>query len=141
LEFSVLYSDDNFNVSKDSVSHPRLKSSGLGVGLKARFPTSLNYAWVIGGNFFPRLQHSESATAVDINSGSTEENIRVGFDFGGEWKFSRHSQMIWDLGVSSERNLFSGSASLPDPSTGSTPSNVSVTNTMYMLNLGYRWGH
>lgn len=141
LEFSVLYSDNSFKVSNDSTLHPRIKSSGVGFGLKARFPTSVGYAWTLGGTFFPRLQHSESATAVNVSSGSSDENIRLGFDVGGEWKFSRHSQMIWSLGVSSEKNLFTGAASLPDPSTGLTPSGVSVTNTMYLLNLGYRWGH
>ncbi len=141
LEFSVLYSDNAFKVSNDSTLHPRLKSSGLGVGLKGRFPTSVSYAWTVGGMFFPRLQHSESATAVNVSSGSVDENIRIGFDVGGEWKFSRYSQMIWSLGVTSERNLFTGPASLPDPSTGSTPTGVSVTNTMYLMNLGYRWGH
>ncbi|MDG0814838.1 hypothetical protein [Bdellovibrio svalbardensis] len=141
LEFSVLYSDNNFKVSKDSTMHPRIKSSGVGVGLKGRFPTSMSYAWTVGGTFFPRLQHSESATAVNVSSGSTDENTRIGFDVGGEWKFSRHSQMIWSLGVTSEKNLFTGSATLPDSSTGLIPSGVSVTNTMYLMNLGYRWGH
>ena len=141
LEFSVLYSDDQYKVSEDSQKHPRLHSSGLGVGLKARFPTSLSYAWTVGGTFFPRLAHNESATAVDVSSGSSDENTRIGFDLGGEWKFSRYSQMTWNMGVSSERNLFSGPASLPDPQTGNTPINVSVTNTMYMFNLGYRLGH
>lgn len=141
LEFAVLYSDNAFNTSKDSTLHSRLKSNGFGVGLKARFPTSISYAWTVGGTFFPRLQHSESATAVDVSSGSADENARIGFDVGGEWKFSRHSQMIWNLGISSEKNLFTGKASLPDSSTGVTPSNVSVTNTMYLMNLGYRWGH
>lgn len=141
LEFSVLYSDNSFRVSNESTMHSRLKSNGLGVGLKARLPSSGSYSWVLGGSFFPRLQHSESATAVNARSGSTDENTRLEFDLGGEWLFSRYSQMVWNLGVSSERNLFSGTASLPDSSTGSTPSNVSVTNTLYMLNLGYRWGH
>lgn len=141
LEFAVLYSDNNFKVSNDSVSHPRSKSSGFGVGLKGRFPTSDSYAWTVGGTFFPRLSHSESATAVNVSSGSSDENIRIGFDFGGEWKFSRHSQMLWNLGLTTEKNLFTGSASLPDPSTGVTPTNVSVTNSLYMFNLGYRWGH
>ncbi|QDK39573.1 hypothetical protein [Bdellovibrio sp. NC01] len=141
LEFAVLYSDNNFKVSNDSVSHPRSKSSGFGVGLKGRFPTSDSYAWTVGGTFFPRLSHSESATAVNVSSGSSDENIRIGFDVGGEWKFSRHSQMLWNLGLTTEKNLFTGSASLPDPTTGVTPSSVSVTNSLYMFNLGYRWGH
>lgn len=141
VEFSLLLSDSKMTVPSDSTSRGRLKSQGLGVGIKARFPISANYAWVFGGNFFPRLQHSESDTGIVVHSGSPEESVRAGLDVGGEWKFSRQSQMIWSLGLSTERNLFDGSASLPDPSSGGTPSNVSVTNSLYMFSLGYRWGH
>ncbi|MBV2168199.1 MAG: hypothetical protein KUL82_05775 [Bdellovibrio sp.] len=141
VEFSVLYSDNKMTVPSDNTSRARLKSQGFGMGLKARIPTSANYSWVVGGTFFPRLQHTESATGVAISSGSPEESIRIGLDLGGEWKFTREGQMIWNLGLSAERNVFDGAAGLPDPSTGSTPSNVSVTNSLYMFSLGYRWGH
>ncbi|WP_415063513.1 hypothetical protein [Bdellovibrio sp.] len=141
VEFSVLYSDNKMTVPSDNTSRARLKSQGFGMGLKARIPTSANYSWVVGGTFFPRLQHTESATGAAISSGSPEESIRIGLDLGGEWKFTREGQMIWNLGLSAERNVFDGAAGLPDPSTGSTPSNVSVTNSLYMFSLGYRWGH
>ncbi|KHD88548.1 MAG: hypothetical protein OM95_08540 [Bdellovibrio sp. ArHS] len=141
VEFSVLFNESKMNVPSDNTSRARLKTSGLGVGLKARIPTSLNYSWVVGGTFFPRLQHSESTTGVNLSSGSSEESIRIGLDAGGEWKFSREGQMIWNLGVSAERNVFDGAAGVPDPGTGATPSNVSVTNSLYMFSLGYRWGH
>nr|WP_295905151.1 autotransporter outer membrane beta-barrel domain-containing protein [uncultured Bdellovibrio sp.] len=141
VEFSILLSDNKMNVPSDNTSRARLKSQGFGVGLKARIPSSQNYSWVIGGSFFPRLQHTETETGAAINSGSSEESIRIGLDLGGEWKFTRESQMIWNLGLSAERNVFDGNANLPDPSTGTTPSNVSVTNSLYMFSLGYRWGH
>ncbi len=76
-----------------------------------------------------------------MNSGSSDESTRLGLIFGGEWKFTRESQVLWGLDISTERNVFDGPASLPDPSTGETPSNVSVTNSLYMFSLGYRWGH
>ncbi|AHZ85755.1 hypothetical protein Bb109J_c0094 [Bdellovibrio bacteriovorus] len=141
LEFSLLLSDNKMTVPSDNTSRVRIKTQGLGVGLKARIPTSANYAWTLGGSFFPRLQHSESATGVNIQSGASEESVRIGLDVGGEWKFTRESQMIWSLGASAERNVFDGAAGLPDPGTGLTPNNVSVTNSLYMFSLGYRWGH
>ncbi len=140
-EFSILLSDNKMNVPSTSTTRGRLKSSGLGVGVKGRFPTSVSYAWTIGGTFFPRLQHSEAETGFVLNSGSIQESSRVGLDLGGEWKFDRESQMIWGLGISSERNIFSGTAGALDPSTGTTPNNVSVTNSLYLFSLGYRWGH
>jgi hypothetical protein len=141
LELSVLYNENKMTPASDNTSRAKLTSNGLGVGMKARLPTSFTYAWVLGGSFFPRLQHGEGETGININSGSMEESARIGVDLGGEWKFDRESQLIWNLGLSSERNVFDGAASLPDPSTGTTPNNVSVTNTLYMFSLGYRWGH
>ncbi|MEN0058586.1 MAG: autotransporter outer membrane beta-barrel domain-containing protein [Bdellovibrio sp.] len=141
LEFSVLYSDNKMTTPSDNTSRARLTSHGLGLGLKSRIPISLNYAWMVGGTLFPRLQHSEGETGIDINSGSAEESIRIGVDLGGEWKFTRFSQMTWNLGVSAERNVFDGTAQLTDPDTGHKPSNVSVTNSLYMFSLGYRWGY
>lgn len=141
LEFSVLYNENKMSPASDNMSRAKLTSNGFGVGMKARIPTSFTYAWVLGGSFFPRLQHDEGDTGIIINSGSMEETARLGVDLGGEWKFDRESQLIWNLGLSSERNVFDGTASLPDPSTGTAPSNVSVTNTLYMFSLGYRWGH
>lgn len=141
MEFSLLYSDNKVNVDSDSTSRARLKTSGLGLGLKARVPKSESYAWTFGGSFFPRLQHTEQQTGADIRSGTSAENIRIGVEVGGEFKFTRESQLIWSLGLSTERNTFDGAASLSDPQTGITPENVSVTNSLYMFSLGYRWGH
>lgn len=141
MEFSLLYSDNKVNVDSDNTSRSRLKTSGFGLGLKARIPTSDSYAWTFGGSLFPRLQHSEQPTGADIRSGNADESIRIGVDLGGEFKFTRENQVIWNMGVSTERNTFDGAASVADPHTGSTPDNVSVTNSLFMFSLGYRWGH
>jgi hypothetical protein len=141
LETSILYSEHKMNTPSDNNSRSRLKSQGVGLGLKARMPTSASYAWTVGGSFYPRVKHSESATGRDMSSGDPSESTRLELELGGEIKFSRESQVVWELSASAERNLFDGSAALPDPGTGSTPSNVSVTNSLYMFSLGYRWGH
>ncbi|WP_413559300.1 hypothetical protein [Bdellovibrio sp. HCB209] len=141
LEFSVIYSDEKMSTPTDAVNRVRINTHGFGLGLKARLPSSVDYAWVIGGSFFPRLQHSETANDSGVNSGAVEDNSRLGLEFGGEWRLSRSSQLLWGLEASAEKNMFDGPAALPDPSTGSTPKNVSVTNSLYMFSLGYRWGH
>ncbi len=141
LEYSILYTEYKMATPNDNVSRARLKSSGLGLGLKGRFPTSTSYAWVLGGSLFPRLQHVESQTGIAISSGESLESVRIGFDLGGEWKFNRANQMIWNLNLITERNVFNGAANLPDPSNGQTPVNISVTNSLLMFSLGYRWGH
>lgn len=139
-ELDLLYTDYKLSVPSDNNYRARLKSSGVGLGLKTRLPTSANYAWTLGASFFPRLQHSEESTGAAIQSGGAAESTRIGLDVGGEFKFTRFSQVIWSVGMMSEKNLFSGSAGLVDPATGQTPSNVGVTSTFYMFNLGYRWG-
>ena len=141
LEMSLLYSEHKMSPPGDNESRSRLKSQGVGIGLKARLPTSANYAWTVGGSFFPRLTHTESEPGKDLSSGDPSESTRLGLEVGGEIKFTREAQVIWGLSASAERNLFDGQAALVDPSTGSTPSNVSVTNSFYMFSLGYRWGH
>ncbi len=139
-EFDLLYSENKMKTPTDNVSRGRINSTGFGLGIKARLPISVNYAWVLGASFFPRVQHSESATGIALNSGSSADSAKAGLDIGGEFKFNRESQIIWNLSATAEKNLFSGNASLPDPATGATPENVSVTNTMLIFNLGYRWG-
>lgn len=141
LEFAVLYTDHKMTVPSDTLSRVRIKSQGLGLGIKSRIPVSTDYAWVLGGTFFPRIQHSEEETGQAISSGSIAESSRVGLEFGGEYKYTRQSQIIWSLGLSTERNIFDGAATFTDPHTGATPSNVSVTNSTYLFSLGYRWGH
>jgi hypothetical protein len=140
LEFSILYSDEKMHTPSDAANRIRINTSGFGLGLKARIPSSVEYAWVLGGSFFPRLQHKETPTSTNVSSGSVEDNSRLGLEFGGEWRLSRSSQLLWGMEASAERNMFDGPASQPDPSTGSTPNNVSVTNAFYMFSLGYRWG-
>jgi hypothetical protein len=141
LETTILYSENKMNTPGDNESRSRLKSQGVGIGLKARLPTSANYAWTLGGNFFPRLTHTETEPGKDLSSGDPSESTRLGLEFGGEIKFTREAQVIWGLSATAERNLFDGQAALVDPTTGNTPSNVSVTNSFYMFSLGYRWGH
>ncbi|WP_413289586.1 hypothetical protein [Bdellovibrio sp. HCB337] len=141
LEFDVLYSDYKMNVNADDLQRAKLKSSGAGLKVILRLPTSKDMAWYLGGSFYPRLQHSESKAGVEVNSGNNTENVRLGVQLGSEIKLSRQSQIFYEGSVMSEKNLFDGTAGVADPATGATPTNVSVTNTMYLFSIGYRWGN
>lgn len=141
VEFSALYLDHAFNVSNDSTSHPRTRTSGFVGGVKAILPTSADHAFMVGGRFGPRLRHQEFSTSVSVDSGNSAENILFGLDLGGELRLNRKNELIYSFGMSTERNLFSGSASRQDPQSGQTPSNVTVTNTVLNFSLGYRWSH
>jgi hypothetical protein len=139
IEFDLLYSDHQMQTPSDNIYRPTIDSAGLGLKMISRIPTSANFAWIFTGSFFPRLQHKEDKTGIDIRSGSPGENTRVGVSAGSEVKFSRESQIIYDLGITTERNTFDGTASPLDPDTNKNPTNVSVTNTFVMFSFGYRW--
>ncbi|MGZ3774207.1 MAG: hypothetical protein ACXWQ7_18970 [Bdellovibrio sp.] len=141
VELSILHSDAKMTVPSDNTSRSGLKSQGFGVGLKTRVPSSINYAWTMTGTFYPRLQHEESEAGALTKSGSSQESSRLGLEFGGEWKLSRENQILWNVGASVERNTFDGAAESADPHTGLIPSNVSVTKSLYLFSLGYRWGY
>jgi hypothetical protein len=141
VEFDVIYSDYKFNVDSDDVYRSRLKTTGLGLKSTLRVPTSNDFAWTVGGSFFPRLQHSETAAGSELSSGVNSENVRIGLQLGSEVRLSKESQLFWEASASSERNLFSGTAAAVDPNTGVAPKNVSITNSFYLLSFGYRWGN
>ncbi|MBC7370766.1 MAG: hypothetical protein H7326_04325 [Bdellovibrionaceae bacterium] len=141
LETNLMYTDSQMTVPSDDVNRARLKTSGVGIKMILRVPTSSEFSWMFGGSFYPRLQHSEEKTGVSVNSGSNVENTRIGLQFGSEINLSQQSQIFYELSGSSERNLFEGTAGITDPATGTKPKNVSVTNSLYMFSLGYRWGN
>lgn len=141
LEFDVLYSDYKFNVNADDTYRAKLKSSGMGLKMNLRLPSSKEVAWSLGGSFFPKMQHSEGESGIDLRSGNSTENVRLGLHLGTEVILSRDSQIFYEMSAISDKNLFDGSASLADPANGLTPKNVSITNTFYMFSLGYRWGN
>ncbi|MGZ3802210.1 MAG: hypothetical protein ACXVCL_18720, partial [Bdellovibrio sp.] len=78
VEFALLYSENKTTVPNDNTSRARLKTSGFGLGVKNRIPSSANYAWVFGGSFFPRLDHAETQTGAAITSGTSQESVRFG---------------------------------------------------------------
>ncbi len=141
VEFDVLYSDYKMTVPADDIYRARLKTTGFGVKMALRIPSSNEVAWLVGGSFFPRLQHTEEKTGLEIKSGNNVENTRFGLQVGSEVNLSRQAQIFYEAAVSSDKNLFDGSTSIVDPATAATPKNVSVTNTLYMFSLGYRWGN
>lgn len=140
VDISVLYSEDKFSSPSDNLYRPKLSSSGLGINVTSRLPRGNNFTWVLGGLFYPRLQHQEEKVGLKISSGTATENTRLGVNVGTEMKFSRSSQIIYDLALRTEQNFFNGSASPVDPETKNSPSNVNVTNSTLIFSFGYRWG-
>lgn len=140
IEYGIKFFEAKFDVSSDATSRIKTKTSGLGVHIGARLPSSPTYNWTLGAELYPRLQHTEMNTASTYRSGSSPETSQIRIDVGGELKFSRSHIMTWSLDWTFEKSRFSGSSNEIDPRTGSTPSGVSVESTTTGLNFGYRWG-
>lgn len=140
FQYGLFYSEYRFTIPSDETHRTRIRSSGLGLRMFARVPVAPGYSWIFGGKIIPRVQHQEQSTGISLSSGGSAESSRVDFSLGGEFKFVRQSQIIWDLTVSHEKNQFSGEGNITDPETGQKPKGVSVDNTLTIFSLGYRWG-
>lgn len=141
IEFDLLYADSRMIVPTDDLYRAGLKTSGLGVKMTVRIPSSADISWLVGGSFYPKLQHAELATGADFSSGMNTDNSRIGVQLGTEFKLSRQSQVFAEISAFTEKNTFSGPASIPDPATGLIPKNVNVSDAFYMFSFGYRWGN
>lgn len=140
LNWGIDYHDETNKISKEATTITGRKSTGFGLSLEAVIPSSSTYAHTLQIDVRPRMKHSELGTGVDVKSGSKPETNAIGAAAGGEWTLDRRNRIFWKGQYSVERNLFKGSASQADPSTGATPNGVSVTNSLMMFYLGFKWG-
>ncbi len=140
LNYGIFFSEYKLTVPGDTQYRVKLRSTGIGFKVGARFPVTPHYSWTIGGQLIPRVQTIETATALNLNSGSLGESSRFGINFGGEIKLTRFNQIYWILEGFVEKNQFNGQASEVDPETGIAPRGVGVENRFLILSFGYRWG-
>lgn len=140
ITYGVDYVSYKFKVPDDSTYREGLNSNAIGFHIESRIPVSPHYAWTFGGRVAPRVNVSEKNTALALSSGSSPQSTKVGAHFGGEFKMSRQSQLVWQLSVSYEKVKYGDQSSLSDPSTGSPIDGVSVDSTTTFLQFGYRWG-
>ncbi len=141
VEAGLQFSEYRLTIPSDETKRVKLKSTGLGLLLLTRVPVSPSFSWVFGAEFFPRMNHQETATALDLQSGTGVETSRFSLQLGGEFKLSREHQVTWNLKSIIEKNQFTGPASQIDPETSSAASGVSVSNSLTIFSFGYRWGH
>ena len=140
LQWGFILSEYKFTVPASESSRVGLRTDSVGTYLKARFPSTPHYSWLLQGELYPYENSSEIQTSLALSSGTFGSAYRVGLAGGGEFKFSRESQIIWTLGVDMDSTTYSGTSSLADPASGRTPSGVSILNTWTYLHLGYLWG-
>ena len=141
MVFGLDYYEYQFRVPSDSALREKLASIGVRVSLEADVPVTATRSWTLGFMVTPKLQHKETATGVEYQSGGNVEANGVGVSLGARVQFERRDAIFVKLSYIIEKDLFSGDASIPDPLTGVTPSGVAVTTTQSLLQFGYSWGN
>lgn len=141
LQFGIDYREFQFRVPNDTLFRNKLATSGLILLLDAEIPTSNFGAWVLGGEFGPRLSHAESSNAVEFRSGQDPQTTSIGVHVGARYRFDHTQSIFWKISYGIEKNLFSGSTSINDPINGLPQSNVSVTSSFSLFQLGYTWAN
>jgi hypothetical protein len=141
LQFGVDYREDEFRVPSDTVFRNKLTTSGLHLLIDAEFPTSGLGSWILGGEFGPKLFHRESSNATEFRTGDDPQATTVGVHFGASYRFDHAQRLFWKISHGVERDLFSGPTTINDPLTGLPQTNVSVTNSVTLFQLGYIWGN
>ena len=90
--------------------------------------------------FQPFLENVEDLNGPNVKSGQSNQTAGIGASIGGEYRMSRQTRAFFKFSTEVYKTQFSGNANAIDPVTGTTPSNVPVTNTFYMFDLGIKFG-
>ncbi len=139
LIFAAEYVDSEFKVSSDVVSKLKTRSSGVRVSIESEFQ-SQSSSWSLGFSVMPKLQHEEISAATEVRSGTSVNAYSVGASITRSWKFNTSNAVFVKLEHRLERDLFTGSATLPDPIGGATPNGVAATVGTTLIQFGYGWG-
>lgn len=136
LVLAVEAVESQFAVSSDAQRRLKTKSSGLRLRLDGDFGD-----WAGAVSLAPKLSHEESAAASAFQSGSGVESYAAGAALERRWLFDTHHQLFVRLQHSVERNLFSGTATRVDPTSGQSPTGVGVTVGTTLIQFGYHWSN
>lgn len=135
------YEDYQFQVDTDARIRNRIETSGVNLSLSSEIPQSSRYSWELGIEFMPKAKHLETMTSANIQSGNSPQANMIGINIGGKIYIDSSNQMFWKISERLEKDQFSGDSSKPDPATNQTQTNVSVSNTFTMIEIGYTWGN
>ncbi|MAV90143.1 MAG: hypothetical protein CL676_01890 [Bdellovibrionaceae bacterium] len=134
------YLDSQASTSSSTGGRVSTKSTGVQISFEADLPSSLHYSHSLGVGIDPKLTHTESSGAQNINSGLSNVTTALSAHLGGRVKFDRKNQVYWKVEHRFEKNLFKGAASYADPETRTTPDGLSVNQSLTLFSIGYIWG-
>jgi hypothetical protein len=140
ITWGLDYFQDSMKVPGETSDRVSTSSSGLSLSMQADLPQTNFYSHILGVEIRPKLVHTETSLS-DLKSGTGNDSNALGAWVGGNFLFDRRNQVFWKLQGTVEQNTFEGQGPVVDPKTGIAPNGVTVTNTMTMFTLGYRWGN
>ncbi|MCB0420688.1 MAG: hypothetical protein KDD61_06815 [Bdellovibrionales bacterium] len=141
LNYEILFRDYALKIPSDSTQRVNLNSSGIVLSVERKGEMENGRRNFLGFEISPKLNHLESAAAVDIQSGNDSETNGVGFWIGQEFQFSRKQVVFWKLKHAVEKNLFGGQANTADPETTISPSGVVVNQSRTFFQIGIKFGN
>ena len=133
LTFFIGYFERQKLVSSDSDHRLRLATRGLDLRLDAKIKQSEMLYRLLGFSLRPYAWHEEVSTNLRAKSGKGNETFGMEVYGGKEYKFSRHNRLFWKATWSYLKHQFNGTASRPDLVTGERPENLTVEDTLLML--------
>ncbi len=136
----VDYSEYKLKVPAGDPYRVRLRTSGVRLTLEALVPSSLTYYQWYGVEVLPRANHEEISTGSTARSGAKNRSDVIGAFIGGQFLLDRQNQIFWRLRHRVEKNLFEGETTVQDPRRGEALQGVDVTNSLTLIEFGYRWG-
>lgn len=141
MTIGVDYYDYQRKLPIDDIHRNGLQTTGLLLSAESRLPASENFAWILKIDYMPIANHRETSLGSEKRSGGKAETFNAGLSVGPEFKLNRTNRLFVRGRVLYEKNSFNEQSNTPDPQTGTTPENVSVTNTFLFFEVGYIWGN
>jgi hypothetical protein len=138
--YGLGFFESQLRVSADAQRRPRLRTSGVKLNLEGLFRLPAGF-WGLGVDFAPKVSHAEEATGIQLKSGGNVDSHALAFSLRRVWTLDETSSVFLKLTHSVERHLFSGDSSLADPVTGSTLTNVGVTQSTTLIQFGIGWSN
>jgi hypothetical protein len=140
INLGIKYSEYQLIIPKSENTRWTEADRGIALTIAGKFPQVSGSDWVVFADMLPRIKIVEEKKSASVKSGTGYNSYGFKFGVGEDYILNRHNQLFWRISHRINKTIFSGSASDVDPTTGATPSGVSMTQGVSLFEFGYRWG-
>jgi hypothetical protein len=140
LTFGIDWADNELKIPNGAVLRQQLHTSGVNLSLSLDYPISESYSWTGALNLIPSASQTEGTGSLAYSSGLHSSTDILGVSLGGRFTVDREDAIYWKVNGYFEKDNYSGPAEPLNPTTGQSLSNVSITTSTLIFELGYSWG-